>query len=257
MLFRSQALGGFLGFGRVDTIDGHPSASVVRFQSDGSLDPRFNALKSSDLASLGWIQQALALPDGKVLVAGIRSANSPQIFENLVMLIRLNPDGTQDPTFTPYRVLAGSDSVAVGSLLSNNDGSVLFAYATNFTTRVDRIEPNGRRDASWHLNSVESGVGSLQILPESRLFFFDGGNARVQSIGHSYNIDSVEILPHGKCSVIWRSTVGFSKLLEFSSDLIHWLPLVQISATECRGEYLHEAPLETSRFYRLRFLPGE
>lgn len=96
----------------------------------------------------------LALPDGKVLVGGFTNVQNTGF--NSSGVLRLNADGTQDPTF--YRgPIAGSQRPSVTALLRQPDGKILvagsFSDASNGLERtlgVIRLLENGQLDPSFN-----------------------------------------------------------------------------------------------------------
>lgn len=80
---------GFRTAGQVPSADSH----VVRFLPDGRRDSTFVAVRVTN--ALGSVSR---LPDGKLLVAGAVAQTAPALARS--GLVRLNEDGTIDPTFT-------------------------------------------------------------------------------------------------------------------------------------------------------------
>lgn len=95
-----RANGKILAAGTTD-VSGHDDILVVRYLSNGTLDPTFSA-DGSDLINLTATSNetvtAMAIqPDGKIVVVGYTDANS---WIHLDMFaVRLNADGGLDPTF--------------------------------------------------------------------------------------------------------------------------------------------------------------
>ena len=83
--------------GRFTSYNGDPSPYLIRLNKDGTKDNSFNVGTGfSDLSATPQIHSLLILPDDKILVGGkftnYNSSSAPNI-------VRLNPDGTADPSF--------------------------------------------------------------------------------------------------------------------------------------------------------------
>ena len=130
--------------GQFSSVGGQPSPnpSVLRLNTDGSLDSTFNL--PGGVAG----DNPLALvvqPDGKILLAGY--------FPDLSTrgIVRLNSDGTLDTTFA-----SASDNPEIWTVALQADGKIL--VAGSFTTfngqprnRIARLNPDGSLDASFDL----------------------------------------------------------------------------------------------------------
>ncbi len=74
--------------------------NVVRLNPDGSLDPNFGGIggETFDFGNNDIPEKMLLQPDGKILICGGSSSPSGGI-EYHMFVMRLNPDGSEDPTF--------------------------------------------------------------------------------------------------------------------------------------------------------------
>ncbi len=151
--------------------DGHYEFAVMRFNSDGSLDTAFGSSGVTRIAvGLGIdAYDAAILPNSKILLAGdalIGNATS-----NLSMLLaRLNPDGSLDPTFGVGGIstdtLFSSTSEAIRSIAIQGDGRIVatgYARAIGGQTNlfVARFLENGSFDSSFEVDGVvETSFGS-------------------------------------------------------------------------------------------------
>jgi uncharacterized delta-60 repeat protein len=114
---------------------------------------RLNANGSTDL-TLPWANSAgdsvkalLIQPDDKILAAGISSSGH--------CLIRLNPDATIDPLFTPLDVDTNLSDAGVYALELQPDGKIIvggkFTTANgNPVANIIRLNPNGTIDNSFY-----------------------------------------------------------------------------------------------------------
>ncbi len=127
----------------------------------------------------------LALPDGKVLVGGSTNVQNPVLTGSGVL--RLNADGTQDPTF--YRgQFAGWQRPSVTALLRQPDGKILVAGSFYETSNgverilgVIRLLENGQLDPSFNpvpsLSALNFGpVLGLALQPDGRILIQGGFN---------------------------------------------------------------------------------
>jgi uncharacterized delta-60 repeat protein len=114
-----QADGKVVAGGAFTTIAGATRTRIARFNADGTLDTAFNPAVSASSVT------ALALqPDRKILVGGAGPA-----------LVRLNPDGTLDPSFVVPTV-AGI-TATVGGLAVQADGKILVLATGNGLVRLN------------------------------------------------------------------------------------------------------------------------
>ena len=120
---------------------------IVRLNPDGSLDPSF--VVATDIASKLEVQTIALQPDGKILIAGDfviptdKGSVRPRI-------IRLNPDGSVDSTFTPG---SGANDV-ITSIALQPDGKILIGggftqYNGVLRNRLARLQPNGSLDPTF------------------------------------------------------------------------------------------------------------
>lgn len=123
--------------------DGVPAPRIVRLNSDGSVDPTFQAGTGAD----NTIEVVVAQDDGKVMVGGYLSAFNGYPRGKVV---RLNADGSVD---TGFGNTAGANE-RVFSIIQLADGGYLIA---GFFTEYDgvpcggiaRLLPNGALDPSF------------------------------------------------------------------------------------------------------------
>src|SRR5690554_4751300 len=142
---------------------------IARLNSDGSLDTTFNPgadlTPVTLLSSNTYFSANIYLqPDGKILVYGVFEYSYNGDIKNSI--IRLNPDGTYDPTFdsglgVPYvpehkkitsiGMQADSKIILAGSLISYDGVAV---------NNVCRINPDGSFDNTFDSGSGTDGGGS-------------------------------------------------------------------------------------------------
>jgi len=118
-------------------------AGLRRLNADGSVDSSFAAPSVRE----GGIKCIAIQADGKILVGGSFNSQGAILPTHL---IRLNKDGSVDPTFNPG---AGPDE-AVNCIVVASDGTVLIGGEfTHFDrtpiSRIARLQTNGALDASF------------------------------------------------------------------------------------------------------------
>ena len=157
--------GGFI------TYNGDSHRFVMRLNSDGTPDSTFNAGGAGPNSAVG----AVAIQaDGKILIAGSFTAyNGDEAASDRVM--RLNVDGTRDPTFNAGG--AGADG-NVFALAIQPDGKILIGgFFTGYNgdaaanDRVMRLNTDGTRDATFNAggSGANSGVFTVAIQPDGKI----------------------------------------------------------------------------------------
>src|SRR5262249_1596967 len=134
---------------------GNGDFAVVRYDTDGSLDPGFGN-GGIAFADIGVFDEpgAVALqPDGKIVVAG---ATSPQGHCCVFSLARSDTGGGLDPTFgTGGTVSSGSVGLAgVASVLVQGDGKIVLVGSSYQPTVfqgivIARYDANGALDPTF------------------------------------------------------------------------------------------------------------
>ena len=118
---------------------------ILRLNADGSVDNTFNI---SGLASAPLAYDVLPLADGKIIVGG----GGIGIGGAVRTVIRLNPDGSYDPTFnagfalsntgTVYRTILQPDGkIIIGGSFTLHNGAV--------RSNIARINPDGSLDTTF------------------------------------------------------------------------------------------------------------
>lgn len=134
--------GSFLIGGTFTTIAGAARTGIARFNNEGQLDTAFNPTITGGVMSLA------RQPDGKLLVG----ANSA------LGLIRLNADGSPDPTFTAGTAFAPAHAIAV----QPNGRIVVAGPGSGVSTRVLRLNQDGSVDTSFTPQTADIRALTLQ-----------------------------------------------------------------------------------------------
>lgn len=155
-------------------------SSYGRLSADGVRDATFVPSPSFQPT-----RAVLALPDGKVLVGGYTNIQNPVL--NGSGVLRLNADGTQDPTFYRGQFL-GLQRPSVTKLLRQPDGKILVAGSFYDTSNglerilgVIRLLENGQLDPSFNpvpaLSALNFGpVLGLALQADGRILIHGGFN---------------------------------------------------------------------------------
>lgn len=147
---------------------------VVKLLSDGRLDPAWATgifTPSGEPPAASYFTGLARQPDGRILVSGSFSAFDGTTRKNL---LRLNPDGTLDPSFSPAEEVARSDVLAIAL---QNDGRILVA---NSQTVPYRLLADGRLDSTFRPQPITpTMVGnftlswrtvSVDISPDQKIY---------------------------------------------------------------------------------------
>lgn len=151
---------------------------VARLTARGELDESFGRAGGAEFGSNGSlsIRELVRQPDGKILVGGDFTRFNGASHNHLV---RLMPDGSDDPSFNPGTGPNGD----VYTMLVLPDGKIMVGgsfYQFNGTTSsgVVRLLPNGSLDSSFALTQATS------VFPQSFALQADG-KLLVAGGGHS------------------------------------------------------------------------
>lgn len=146
--FAVQSDGKIIIGGSFTTYKGSPVNSIVRVNSDGTLDSSFNILQGFNDRLRSIVLQS----DGTILVGGDFSTYQGA---SAGRIIRLNPDGSRDTTFD----MGTGFNNEVHSIIVQSDGKLVVGglfvtYRGVGANRIARINSDGSRDTSFDV-----GVG--------------------------------------------------------------------------------------------------
>jgi uncharacterized delta-60 repeat protein len=157
--------GKFLARGLWET-NGTALDGVMRIDAGGNIDPSF------PLLSLGWIPIMTLQPDQKVVM--VVSSNTPVTGIYNEQLVRMNQDGTLDPTFNPANVsLDRIDQVLIqadGKLLVRGDVTSIDGVKLN---GIARLKSDGSLDSSFNpqlaTGAQTAYVDNAAIQPDGKI----------------------------------------------------------------------------------------
>lgn len=208
-----QPDGRLLVGGIFDHVGAEKIRGLVRLQPDGTLDPTFIHAPGAG-GTVMFIGDVEVLPDGRLLAGGLFEEYHGVKTRNL---IRLQPDGTLDPTFP---LLATGTSWSVYSLEQIPDGRV---YVAGFFEqiggrpfkRLARLQADGSLDLTFKAPQPNGEVVEMKPLPNGQLlvcgsFSTIGGLARagLALLNEDGTVDVNFDLGRGANSHVWTATAG-------------------------------------------------
>jgi uncharacterized delta-60 repeat protein len=155
-----QADGKIVGAGEYYNGSAQADFGLVRYNSDGSLDPSFGT-DGYVITSVGLaedINHALAIQvDGKIITVG-RSATGS--YDNIAVL-RYTTEGTLDPSFGSGGIVTTNAGIgeAYDLAIQTNGKIVVGGYDT-----LVRYKSNGTLDVSFGLEGITHSVGDVKAL---------------------------------------------------------------------------------------------
>jgi uncharacterized delta-60 repeat protein len=169
---RPLADGKILVGGRFTSANGQPRGYLVRLNSDGSTDTTFN---NGNGGPDSTVYDILPLTGGKILVGGAFATYNGVAQRGLV---RLNADGTLDPTFNPGGSGIGGTSLSlyVKSIRLQPDtkilaGGIFTSYNGLQRRSVIRLNTDGTPDTSFisPYTSSSPTVEELVLQPDGKI----------------------------------------------------------------------------------------
>jgi uncharacterized delta-60 repeat protein len=174
-----------------DTLTDQPTGPLTRFLSDGTLDTSFNF-------SRDYKQVRAVAPTGpdKFYVAATRYAYGTKDTDQI---LRINNDGSIDPTFTPAVVSTADKLGFVYNLYVQLDGKLLavgYFDTVSGVARVDivRLMPDGTVDPDFIPATVEGGEAyAITLQPDQKIIV--GGN--FQAVNGTSSLGVARLNPNG------------------------------------------------------------
>ncbi len=166
--------------GKILVVNGGGSVLLTRLNTDGTVDATFNppfVPFSASIQQRTVVRVVVVQPDGKILVGGkliTGSATSP----TLSGLVRLNPNGSLDPTF--QIVFARGGTNFVNDIALQPDGKIViggdFTNIANDTSYsyLARVNSDGSVDATFRPPSPGSPINEIELQPDGKIVY--GGN---------------------------------------------------------------------------------
>ncbi len=166
-----QPDGKILVGGHFSIYDGDTSLLLARLNSDGTLDPSFNAnaLFSPDFGGFyGQVYALKLLPNGKILIGGNYGNSNGLAFG----VDRLHPDGSLD---TGFQITHSFSNLRNFALDLQSDGKVLAANvhfgAPSEAFVVERYHSDGSLDTSFPKKYLNNDVTDLIVQGDGNITF--------------------------------------------------------------------------------------
>jgi uncharacterized delta-60 repeat protein len=157
-----QSDGKIIVGGSFTTWNGVTVNGIVRLNPDGTIDTDFK--NNTGTAADQQVLELAIQSDGKIIVGG-----QFDIWNGVTVktIVRLNPDGTRDTSFTTNTGTGATDPV--GAIAIQPDGKIIVgSYSTtwNGTTvnYIVRLNPDGTRDTSFTTNTGTAGNMPVQCI---------------------------------------------------------------------------------------------
>jgi uncharacterized delta-60 repeat protein len=152
----TQPDGKILIVGHFNRVMGAPRLGLARLNDDGTLDSAFSPVLDLGFGRPPQVETIALQPDGNILVGGASfvpfvSFNGQMILLPVPLLVRLQPDGALDDSFSAD-VHQSDQSSLVRQLQVLSDNRIL--VAKDGMTVLMRLLPDGRRDESFQSTAV-------------------------------------------------------------------------------------------------------
>jgi uncharacterized delta-60 repeat protein len=165
-----QSDGKIIVAGQFTACNGINRNKIIRLNIDGSVDTTFNPGLGFPLGN--YISSIALQTDGKIIVAGRFTSYNGVARSRIV---RINPDGSLDPTFIIGTGFTGLSNSGVFSIKLQPDGKIVAVgnfSGYNGTARygIARLNSNGSLDATFNPGSGFNGeVWDLDIQPDGKI----------------------------------------------------------------------------------------
>jgi uncharacterized delta-60 repeat protein len=154
-----QSDGKILAFGYFNSYNGvEVPGSIIRLNSDGSVDTSFNPNQEIEYGTSAAIQE-----DGKIIVTMQSTYPAP----HLETLLRLNSDGSVD---TSFNIEASGFNSEVGTIIMLDNGKILIAgnystYGGVEALSLARLNEDGSLDTTFSQEIISPDEEAFLVLP--------------------------------------------------------------------------------------------
>jgi uncharacterized delta-60 repeat protein len=150
------------------TVAGQSRTNIARLNADGTIDSLFNVdLQPIAGFPLPWVDTLEVQADGKVLVGGGFVGSNGQARTNL---IRLNPDGSPDNSFSPDATADVAYPSGVSASIEQADGKVIFGEMCGWCSgALVRLNPDGSEDRGFVHATEGLGPQTMAIQPDGKI----------------------------------------------------------------------------------------
>jgi uncharacterized delta-60 repeat protein len=220
--------------GSAPTIAGAPRDTLALLSTNGSVDTSF----TMNSTARGGVRVVIALPDGKMLMGGLFTRVGGILRGRLV---RLNADGSFDPTFNS----ASFSSAQINALVIQPDGKILVggsSMSTGPSTSFSliRLNPNGSVDTSFTQGGPNTRAArAIAVQPDGKILLAyqtvtfstnpSAGLARFNpdgSVDSSFTapplqFEALVVLPDGKILAGGPTYIGYINSTTGQSDFYY------------------------------------
>jgi uncharacterized delta-60 repeat protein len=144
--------------------NGSPANKIVRLNTNGTLDPTFNAGGGAD----NTVYTSVLQTDGKIIISGLFISYNGTSVNGLA---RLNTNGSLDNT---YNVGSGLDHNATTLAMQVDGkcvlGGIFTVYNGDSVNRILRLNTDGSRDTSFHVGKgLDGNAPSIAIQQDGKI----------------------------------------------------------------------------------------
>lgn len=174
-----QSDGKIIAGGNYITFNGLTQKSIVRLNADGTKDTTFQIGDGFDSSPADVVHDIAIQSDGKIYVA----SSTGRYNNNYVgSLMRINPDGTQDGSFSVTPSFSGTGFVTTVALQQNGEiiaGGSFYTIGGTYQNRIVRLNINGALDTSFDINGQydsyaggfsNGGCNDIVIQPNGKIW---------------------------------------------------------------------------------------
>lgn len=159
-----QPDGKVLFTGNFTTFNGVGRNGIARLTTNGTLDVTFNV--GGGLNGGSWGRSLLVQSNNQIIITGWFTSYNSQGFNRMV---RVNPDGSADSTFTPNF----GDLTAVYTCVQLANGQYIVAghcenTSNYFTNEIARLNSNGSYDLTFH-GSANDKVETIRLQSDGKI----------------------------------------------------------------------------------------
>lgn len=239
-----QPDGKFVVGGAFTTVNGTSFPHLARVNADGSLDYSFSIGSGAN----SDVETIVVQNDGKIVVAGrfttFNGAAAPG-------LVRLQPNGTVDPTFVP------AISGGVINVKQDARGRYLVAFYSGRAANLLRLQTDGTVDRAFGTNTFGFDTSTADIvITETGNVIVGGGEGVTQFIGEGYIVNvrrgassfAIDALTFTDMDAVLQAT-------EFAPPG-QWTEVTRVSGDGTVKTLTDSTPPRPQRFYRLLFEPS-
>jgi uncharacterized delta-60 repeat protein len=198
------------------------NASVVKFNSDGTVDTSFgtNGVALTDAGDYNQSQDIEWLANGQLIVSG--SASTQGFMESDYMIYRLNSNGTADTSF-------GTNGIALVPILTSNDEANGMAIQADGKLILAGKSTNVTNDITVARFNYDAVINVENILSENSTLLYPNPAQQGSTLSFSAQASAIKIYDMtGSCVYSAKSkSNGNGSVLQLPSTLASGFYVVQ------------------------------